>query len=999
MKLQKIVLNCPARQIDVQSVPLFSFKFIPKVFEIKDVTFALRINYGKEKNVIAGITGKWTLGSLKLNILARYDTKTTTLLFRGTPSMKGLIVNLKKQLARLTGRNVPIPLPSFSLTNIAATGEFDLLQGGLATVVISGSIGKNRVYSVFQKPMKGGRFIGAFAAEFGPIRLADIIRKTTQVDISRVPFFGSIVIPRLGMTVSSEYITSSLLPKVFCRESLLKNTVVTIPKGLQAYFILKLRGNNVPLRMSYHQTFFSFEVIGKNRLPIGSLLSTIPGVNIHSLPLPTGVRNIFRFQIDYFSYDVRSQELEVNTQFPGTLSYFNGFLTITKPVMKVHAVLKHPRKLDVELDGSITIGKQDYSITISRDPSTKKYILKAFFGKIPISKIIHKFSANILPRAFHRTMRKFIQFSIHNAKLDLPLGTRNLQLHLSGTPVIGGYKTVHMSAVIIRQGGKTKIVEGFQFGKVSLATLIYKITRKNLKRIAILNQELDTSLIISPVTLPGVHLYGSKLEKIGIVKGVTIHAALKWPSNCAQDKFCAVAQKLLGKNAKFSLQAAIQSTRSFMLSAGVSNAKLGKGILLERAALQIRVGKENSVGIEGRIYLSKYKITLTAGIRVGSQGVVLQGNMHGCWKKAFGAKWLSICNLHLLIAIQPTVTIVGALEIGGQVRIGDPSCTENPLSALGYFGVDQINTNNNFYYVELKSGATMGRLLKAFCINFALPRPLADSGFPKGFLSSFSPIGKELPKAGISIPAGFRLKGAINILGLVADADMTVNLPKGVNMNVSLSPLKIGRGILQMYASSSNRSRGPLLSINVESIPRRKVDISARGFVSVLGIQAEAMLRITNKQYEYMIIGKLLHLFQARLHITAKYGNIKQAGFRVRGYLRNDLFAFIRNKIKKGLQSASKDAKQAIDNAKRKVNSKKVHFDNAVRKLENAKHKINKAKEAVNRAKHNLDHWQRKINHLCRTRHCGRRKSEIMYYYTYCIMYNDPEIHAQYNDI
>ena len=127
-----------------------------------------------------------------------------------------------------------------------------------------------------------------------------------------------------------------------------------------------------------------------------------------------------------------------------------------------------------------------------------------------------------------------------------------------------------------------------------------------------------------------------------------------------------------------------------------------------------------------------------------------------------------------------------------------------------------------------------------------------------------------------------------------------------------------------------------------------------------------------------MIKGKFLNLFQARLHITAKYGNIKQAGFRVRGYLRNDLFAFIRNKIKRGLRSASQNAKRAIDNAKRKVNSKKALFDNANKKLENVKHRIDKAKGAVDRAKRTFDHWQRKINHLCRPRHCGSRRSELI---------------------
>ena len=978
IRLQKIVSDCEAKYLNIYTAPSQKFTFVPGVFSVRSAVFSIRISYGKaNRNVIAGVTGQWAIGNIVVDVLARYDINSMKLLLRGAPKIK-LSINLKNELDSLTGTYVPIPLPSVSLSNIAVTGQFDLIKGGLATVVVSGSIGKNRVHAVFQKPLKAGKFSGAFAAEFGPIRLSNIIRKTTQVDISRVPFFGSLTIPRLGVTVSSEYITSSLLPNVFCKEGLLQNTAVTIPKGLQVFTILNLGGTKVPLKLYYFKTSLSFKIIRNGRLPIGTLLSTIPGINIRSLPLPPGVKDIFRFQIDYFSLDTSSKQLVVTTQYPDTLRYFNGYLTITNPAMSINAVLKQPRKVNFDVSEQSKIGKGDYTITISRDRSTNKYIRKASFKKIPISDFIHKFSATVLPQEFQKRLKRFIQFSIHNAKLALPLGTRNIQLHLSGTPVISGYKTVHLSAMIIRQGGKTKLVAGFQLGKVSLATLLLKITSKNLRGIAILNQELDTSLLISPVSLPGVRLYGSKLKNMNIVKGVSIIAALRWPPNCAQDKFCADAQRVLGRNAQFSLQATIESASSFTLSAGVSDVRLGAGVVLQRAALQVMVGRETSYGIEGSIHLKKIGIILSAGLRVGSRGVVLQGNMQGCWKKAFGVKWLSICNLHLLIAIQPTVTLVGALEIGGEVRIGNPSCLSRPLIAKGYVGVDQLSPINNFYYVELKNKVPMGTLLHAFCIRFRLPRPLADSGFPKGFLSSFSPIGKELPKAGICIPAGYRLKGTINILGLEAHADVTISLPNGVRMNVALSPLKIAGGLLQMYASRKDQSRGPFLKVFVTAYPHPKVDIHASRFVSVLGIQAEAMLRITNTQYEYRIAGKFLHLFQASLHITANYGNIKRAGFRVRGDLRNDFFAIIRRKIQKGLQSSSRAATRAIDKAKQKVNSKKVVFDRAIGKLRSAQHRVNRARGAFNRAMNKLRSWERKVRRLCRIRHCGSGEHAVI---------------------
>ena len=299
VRLQKIVSDCKAKYLDIYTAPSRRFTFVPGVFSVRSAVFSLRISYGKDdRNVIAGITGQWAIGNIVgVDVLARYDINSMKLLLRGAPKIKSTTINLKNELDSLTGTYVPIPLPYVSLTNIAVTGQFDLIKGGLATVVVSGSIGKNRVHAVFQKPLKAGKFSGAFAADFGPIRLSNIIRKTTQVDISRVPFFGSLSIPRLGVTVSSDYITSSLLPNVFCKEGLLQNTAVTIPKGLQVFTKLNLRGAKVPLKMYYYKTFLSFEVIRNGRLLIGTLLSTIP--DQHVLCPPPGVKDIFL--LDYFS--------------------------------------------------------------------------------------------------------------------------------------------------------------------------------------------------------------------------------------------------------------------------------------------------------------------------------------------------------------------------------------------------------------------------------------------------------------------------------------------------------------------------------------------------------------------------------------------------------------------------------------------------------------------------------------------------------------------------
>ena len=206
IKLQKIVSDCKAKDLDIYTAPSRKFTFVPGVLSVRNAVLSIRISYGKEnKNVIAGITGQWAIGNIVVHVLARYDTNSMKLLLRGAPKNK-LTIDLKNELDSLTGTYVPIPLPSVSLTNIAVTGLFDLMKGGLATIVVSGSIGKNRVHAVFQKPLKAGKFSGAFAADFGPIRLSNIIRKTTQVvHFKSVPLFEG------GLSYSKTCVTCSPL--------------------------------------------------------------------------------------------------------------------------------------------------------------------------------------------------------------------------------------------------------------------------------------------------------------------------------------------------------------------------------------------------------------------------------------------------------------------------------------------------------------------------------------------------------------------------------------------------------------------------------------------------------------------------------------------------------------------------------------------------------------------------------------------------------------------
>ena len=526
-----------------------------------------------------------------------------------------------------------------------------------------------------------------------------------------------------------------------------------------------------------------------------------------------------------------------------------------------------------------------------------------------------------------------------------------------------------MASVIIRWGGETRLVQGFDLGSLNIASFLRSITGFNFNTIPILNQDLEAAILISPLNAQNVHLTGEKLSGFSIIKGLSLQASMQFPPDCSSDAFCAVAQFLLGEDAQLNMQGTIASLASLSLRAGVSNINLGSGIVMSEAGVEIHGGTENSVGIYGAIDLSDPDITLTARIYLSTSGVVLEMTMSGCWENTFGASFLDICSIQASVAMIPGVTLTG-LSLGAEVRIGDESCGTQ-LIATGFVGVDVLTPTKNYYYVNIQGSTTVGSILEALCVNFDVPAPLAESGFPDGFLSSFSLFGVELPHVPLSIPQGYRFKGTLNILGLEASADVTIGLPDGIDFAVALPPINVGGGLLQMTASKSDTSSGPFLTADIDILPTPSVDIQASGYLSVLGISLETTLTITNTQYIFSIEGKFLNLFDASLRIFASYGNIRTASFRVQGSFTNNLHSTLENHIKNVLSEAADDATKAFDDAERDLNSAKDTLDSARNALDSARGEVQSAQRAFDDAVGEVARLRNEVDDICKTKRCG----------------------------
>ena len=964
ISLDRVAYYFDSTELQISTRGYGTQTIIPDLMQLENIALSLEVQLQDVSTLVVTFTGDFVLAETTIPVTVIYTHATGDVEI--SADVPAITINLQSIASQLVGLTLPSALDkSISIPDFNLSGE--ITSSGERELIVSATGGNKHVYLIYKKIATTGK---AIAVELANIGLASVLNDVTGLDISGIPYFGTVVLPTIGLTYATQSI-EDLPEDVFSNSPLLSSLGNNIDEDFTAIILFEFLDDPIMLQYSGGGVP-TFMPTVPGSLDVNTLISVIPGIDLSSVPLPPGISGLLELTIDTFSLDIKARSIKVAVSFPGTLTFFDGFLTVDNPMVLLEA---SSQGLNIDVDGDLSISGSDFDVSIERDEESGDYILSASADELPITGVIDQFHSEVLPSELNSLLSSlpFFSFSIDNPRISFPLSSSPLQIQLEGTPVIAGYNTVHMASVIIRQGGKTLLVQGFEIGSVNLASFLKGITGFNFNSIALLNQNLEAAILISPVTLPGVKLAGDKLSGFSIARGLSVQATMEFPPDCSSDKFCAVAEFLLGADARLNIQGTIASTTSFSLVAAVSDINLGGGIVLSEAGVEIQGGVKNSVGIIGAVDLSNPDITLTGRVYLSTSGVVLEMTMSGCWENAFGASWLNICSLQSLVAMVPGLTLTG-LSLGAEIHIGDESCG-TPLEATGFVGIDVLTPSQNYYYVNLEGSTTVGTILQAFCINTNIPAPLAESGFPYGFLSSFSLFGVELPHVPLTIPQGYRFKGTLRIIGLEASADVNIGLPNGIYFAVSLPPIRIGGELLQMYASKSDSSQGPFLVADVDLLPTPSVDIQASGYLKVLGISLETSLTITNTQFIFDTEGKFLNLFQASLHIFASYGDIEKASFRVQGSFSNTLYDTLENLIKNGLNAAAEEATKAFNDANRGLESAKDALDDAKGVFDSAKREVDSAQGAFDDAVDEVASLRRDVDGICSTKGCGSGKS------------------------
>ena len=971
LNILQFIMDVPSRELQIDAQFPGELTYFDRRLIVQNVIVTLDAILKTPNTVAFEVTGKIAIGDLEFDVSIKRNHDTNRYVLAS--SIDTVTLNFEEILKNLTGEHISLPFDSVSFREVEMLGEIETVNDGTATFFISGRYGTNNAAYILLHRLANANYAAGFATEIAQFNFADLIKAVTGVDISDIPFFGSLELPSMALTFSTVNINSPRLLQIFQDHSNLRLSNGHIPNGFSAFFDLG-SGNGLPLMMAYSNGKFRFKALQGRSATLNAISSTI-GFNLDSIPLPPGVSNILNLNIMQFCLNTSSSEFVVDAHFPNDLTYFNRLLRVQNVVIKVHAILKSPTDISIEIAGRIQIASQSFDISIRQDSTTKKYVLRGQVDELSFGGMIEAFGAALVPQELISIVRSagLFEFSIEDMDFTFPFDQHPKQIQIAGSPVIYGFKAPYMSATFVEQAEGIAVIEGFHLGATNLADLIQRVTGLSVSSIAILDQDLEVFVLISPITLPGISLQGIPSE-FSISEGVSIRAVLQWPQDCSSDAFCAVALSLIGSSNKLMLEGTIINSQFFTLKAHVSDLQIS-GFTLSKAGLEVRASSLfTEIGVFGSVDLRNPNITLTGAVRLRASDIAFEMTMTGCWEKAFGVDWLTICSLQVLIAI--TAAPLPGLAFGAEIKIGKPSC--GLLQGSGFVGFHPNNPQENYYYVNILTPLTFESVLEALCININLPGPLADTGFPEGLLSSFSLLGKVLPHVPLTIPRGYRLKGTVNILGLSSTVDITIDLPAGIRAAVILPPLDIAGGLLQMYASGANTSVGPYLNATVLVIPQPFVNIEARGYVSVLGISVEALLRISNDKYEVHVQGRILGLFQANLEIYASYGSIETASFGVKGSLGIDLCDQIKGLIEDAIQSIANVATAAIDAAQDVVDSKKAVLDEAKRELDQAQAEVDRCQRKFDAVVEKLEEARRALRGVCSPPNCGSGKQIII---------------------
>ncbi len=406
--VERIGFDCSTNTLTVISRTYGSQTIIPGVLDLGYIGFSLTVTLTDAESLVIIFGGQWSIGQVTIDVGVLYTRETGEFDIMATPS--GTSFDFIALASDFTGLTLPNPFGgSISFDSFVLSGVIS--SDGTTNLIISQTLQVTKVYLIYHK-RSGGTSQKAIVAEFANFNFASLISQVTGVDVSAVPYFGSLTAPAIGLTISTAAITG-LPADTFAASTLLSLNGDSVENGVTAY--LNFDFLSQPIRMTYKDKISFSPTAGS--LNVNDLISVIPSIDFDSIPLPFDLTSILNVDIVSFSLsDEDKDAISIHLMHEG-LSFFDGYIEIVNADI-ILSLSRRPTQVRVQLSGDMSIGSSNFEANLFIDDDDN-YVIQASADRLPITSAISQFQASVLPSELKSLLGRipFLSFSIDDPSI------------------------------------------------------------------------------------------------------------------------------------------------------------------------------------------------------------------------------------------------------------------------------------------------------------------------------------------------------------------------------------------------------------------------------------------------------------------------------------------------------------------------------------------------------------------------------------------------------
>jgi predicted nucleic acid-binding Zn-ribbon protein len=385
--------------------------------------------------------------------------------------------------------------------------------------------------------------------------------------------------------------------------------------------------------------------------------------------------------------------------------------------------------------------------------------------------------------------------------------------------------------------------------------------------------------------------------------------------------------------------------------------ELGEGVIFGGIRLRLKPApSEFSLTLLGTlsVNVNQDKLEFVGGLQLKPRAANLQATMFGQWNEPFDFKGFALSNvaIELGLSFPPPIPSIG---IKGDIIIGDFEGTaavkfDSAMPSKSMLAV----AFNQLFFMDIVTAFCQADMVQV------IPPTIAQTLSSMGFEDVNIYIVPQTTTIGeFTFERGIELRGAFYLKDILVAGLLKIDYIEGIEIRGDM------QGIPSTPVFSITGAQGadnPSVYLNVS--PRALPVIHVSATVSLLGIQQELAIQVSDNGFYFLVSGNVFDLFESTIEVDA--ADLKDSGtFSIKASMKNDFMRYLNEQTTKAIRQAADEAQHDIESAQRVV-------DDAVAAVEEMEHAIvatrklvreerAQARRDLQKAKRAVANQQRKI--------------------------------------